>query len=215
MQPEHMQSQHASAFFNMRRWRGDTMKTCTTCKCQFDISFFNKDKQKKDGLNPRCRDCSHAWNKKNKDRVKEYNKKYYAENTEYNLNRAKEYRKENRDLLNQKKKDWYSDNKNHAYQYRKERALIYGAHARNRRARILNNGGTHTSSDVLLILSKQQGKCAICKAMVGKYHVDHIYPLASGGRNSPDNLQILCAPCNLSKNRSDPIDYMQARGFLI
>ena len=191
------------------------MKECTTCKTPFDLSFFNKDKQKKDGLNPRCKNCSRAWNAKNKDRVKEYNKKYHTENTEYILNRAKEYREENRELLNQKKRYWYNENKNHAYQYRKDRAAIYGAHARNRRARIKGNGGEHTGAEVRELLVKQGGRCAICKITVDNYHVDHVYPIAKGGRNDISNLQILCPPCNLSKNDSDPIEYAQRNGFLI
>lgn len=30
-------------------------------------------------------------------------------------------------------------------------------------------------------------------------HVDHVFPRARGGPSTPDNLRLLCAPCNLSK----------------
>jgi 5-methylcytosine-specific restriction endonuclease McrA len=31
------------------------------------------------------------------------------------------------------------------------------------------------------------------------FHIDHINPICNGGDNSIDNLQLLCASCNLSK----------------
>lgn len=34
---------------------------------------------------------------------------------------------------------------------------------------------------------------------VSRLHADHIVPLARGGRNTMDNMQCLCARCNLSK----------------
>jgi 5-methylcytosine-specific restriction endonuclease McrA len=191
------------------------MKKCTTCNVSYDISFFNKDKQKKDGLNPRCKECSRSWNKKNKERVSEYNKLYYEKNIEYQLSRAEKYREENRELLIEKKKKWNLKNKDKSYKYRKDRSEIYAAHARNRRARIMNNGGTHTAKDIEAIMNKQCGCCAFCKSKLKKYHVDHIYPLAKGGSNAPENLQVLCPKCNMSKNDSDPIEYAQKNGFLL
>ena len=45
------------------------MKKCTVCKQDLEISMFNKNKSKKDGLQPHCRTCSH-----------ERFKKYYENN---------------------------------------------------------------------------------------------------------------------------------------
>ena len=41
----------------------------------------------------------------------------------------------------------------------------------------------------------------------GKYHVDHRMPLSLGGSNYPDNLQLLCPTCNLSKSATHPDIY--------
>lgn len=44
--------------------------------------------------------------------------------------------------------------------------------------------------------------CANCASRITERtdaHVDHIVPLARGGSNDRDNLQVLCARCNLSK----------------
>lgn len=42
-------------------------------------------------------------------------------------------------------------------------------------------------------------QCAACRTVLGPFHLDHIYPWSKGGPNSLDNLQVLCAPCNLAK----------------
>lgn len=63
---------------------------------------------------------------------------------------------------------------------------------------------------------RQKWKCAICRTNVkDSYHVDHIMPIAKGGRHEPRNLQLLCATCNVRKNAKDPIAYMQELGRLL
>lgn len=50
----------------------------------------------------------------------------------------------------------------------------------------------------------QGGRCAICGivllAVGADSHVDHIIPVSKGGLSTRENLQLLCPPCNLSKN---------------
>ena len=191
------------------------MKVCTTCRGEFPLDNFNKDKQKKDGLNPRCKTCSRAWHHANKSRVSEYQKNYYQENLEYHRCKAAKYRDENRSKLIGKSREWYEKNQDKAKRYRQSRSKDYATHARNRRARILLNGGEHTQGDIDKIYDLQSGRCALCKSALSSYHVDHVYPLAKGGSNGPENLQILCPSCNMKKNDSDPIEYAQRNGFLL
>lgn len=62
----------------------------------------------------------------------------------------------------------------------------------------------------------QRWKCAICKVNAKReYHVDHIEPLARGGKHAANNIQILCPACNVRKGAKDPLTFMQARGFLL
>ena len=57
------------------------------------------------------------------------------------------------------------------------------------------------------ILRRDDFKCAICgaSAQTGvRLHVDHIVPIAKGGKTVPSNLRVLCERCNIGK--SDKIE---------
>lgn len=62
----------------------------------------------------------------------------------------------------------------------------------------------------------QKWKCAICSRSVkASYHIDHVMPLALGGKHEPANLQLLCPSCNVRKSAKHPVDFMRERGFLL
>ena len=49
-----------------------------------------------------------------------------------------------------------------------------------------------------LILKRYKCECVICKS-TEKIEFDHIIPISKGGKNTIDNLQLLCKSCNLKK----------------
>lgn len=58
----------------------------------------------------------------------------------------------------------------------------------------------HIPSDVQIEAWKRDnGKCISCGS-TEKLHFDHIIPFSKGGANSVENIQILCASCNLKKH---------------
>jgi len=69
-------------------------------------------------------------------------------------------------------------------------------------------------SNRLMIL--QKGKCTACMtSLFNGFHIDHIMPLALGGRHEDVNIQLLCPHCNLVKNKKHPVDFMQSIGRLL
>lgn len=47
----------------------------------------------------------------------------------------------------------------------------------------------------------KQNFCAYCMGDKGPFHLDHIIPLALGGRDTEENFQLLCAKCNITKGK--------------
>jgi 5-methylcytosine-specific restriction endonuclease McrA len=87
----------------------------------------------------------------------------------------------------------------------------------NRRARKNASAGKLSFNLAEKLFKLQHGKCACgCKKHLGKdYHLDHIMPLALGGANTDNNIQLLRKQCNWQKHAKHPIDFMQSRGFLL
>ena len=48
------------------------------------------------------------------------------------------------------------------------------------------------------VFRRDGGRCAVCGADA-LLQFDHVIPVAMGGASTPENLQLLCAPCNRDK----------------
>lgn len=68
-----------------------------------------------------------------------------------------------------------------------------------------------SQTERMQIYNKNKGRCAICGRFVpyDSFTVDHIIPLAKGGTNAMDNLQVACGVCNLIKQDILPEDLMK------
>ena len=49
------------------------------------------------------------------------------------------------------------------------------------------------------VWNRDRGQCVKC-SRTENLHYDHIIPFAKGGANSIENIQVMCAPCNLRKS---------------
>ena len=134
------------------------------------------------------------------------------------LHRAKY--QQNKEVLKAQANAWNAKNR--------ERIRINGAawkaanpdrrsiHSQNRRARKGAANGRLSPGLAKRLYVLQKGRCPCCMEPLGEdYHLDHVMPLALGGSNIDDNMQLLRAVCNLKKHAKHPVDYMQERGFLI
>lgn len=85
-----------------------------------------------------------------------------------------------------------------------------------RRARERGAPGKVTQADIEAILQRQRGRCVWCRSRLGdRYHRDHRIALSRGGSNGPENIDLLCQPCNLSKSNRAPEDWARTKGLLL
>lgn len=79
------------------------------------------------------------------------------------------------------------------------------------------NGGGATPGELALLWKAQRGRCAYCaeKLLRVGAHLDHILPIAAGGRSDARNLQWTCAPCNLAKGAKRPEEFAAEIGKLL
>ena len=103
------------------------MKKCSKCETEKALKEFHKDRQKKDGLCCKCKNCMREYSGENKEKIKQYKKEHYKENKAEINRKSKEYQKENRTrLLEQKReqsKEYRSENKEKIRQRQKEYRL--------------------------------------------------------------------------------------------
>jgi len=112
------------------------MKICIICKLELSEDKFHKDKSRKDGLNPRCKQCksnidstyriTHAqqikdinktYYQENSDKIKERASNWYKNNTEQHNSRMKQYFHDNKDKIKEKQQIWNENNKQKMQDY--------------------------------------------------------------------------------------------------
>lgn len=146
------------------------------------------------------------WYNDNKEALKKKSTDWYKNNRDLRRVTSKEYRIKNKDTIKERKKQYRQENK------QKIRANIH-----NRKAKKRGNGGIHTGQQAIDLFNMQGGKCVYCKIKLteNNKHKDHIIPLALGGTNNIENIQWLCAKCNLSKGAKHPAIYALEIGMLL
>jgi len=129
----------------------------------------------------------------------------------------KQYREKHKVRLSEYYRARYDPQDNHA-RYRKryeQKRHEYIACAEDRQ-RNLRERGSHTQEDIDRLYASQCGVCTGCglqlensrdRRVKNHYEVDHVMPVALGGSNTADNLQLLCCPCNRRKHAMHPDEW--------
>lgn len=161
------------------------------------------------------------WGKNNPEKYKEQSARWRRNNPEKAKIKGSKWAKENPEKNRDRVRAYHSANpgKNYArvraWEIANPEAVI--AWRQMHRSRKANAEGYFSVEDINRIRKQQRNRCAYCKISFERVapHVDHIKPLAKGGSNWPNNIQLLCPPCNMSKNAADPIVFAQRKGYLL
>ena len=135
------------------------------------------------------------------------------------------WRKQNRPVLAARQKAYLTANQEkirariaryhrlHPYSANREKILarnrahpeLKRAVEHRRQAMKAGNGGTYSTTEWLALCDSWGNRCLCCGA-AEHLTCDHVVPIARGGRNVIENLQLLCRPCNCRKG-TKTIDY--------
>jgi hypothetical protein len=201
-------------------------RNCAVCARARDLARYHADPELARYKNAAWRNANPGygaeWRRENRDKSNSYTAQWRIQNPDKVREMTKRRARkpptlQQRAIKNARSAAWKKANPERAaaaiqawakrYPERRRAALI------NRRAGIKGR----VSPDLLTkLLALQRGKCACCGELLGsKFHMDHIMPLAKGGTNTDDNMQLLRAQCNLQKGAKHPVDFMQTRGRLL
>lgn len=87
------------------------MKICSKCKQTKDFSLFSKDKGRKDGFQPSCKDCHKKYLAENKLKIQISRRNHYFANKEILLEKSKQHRDSNKEKLKIRSLNYYSKNR--------------------------------------------------------------------------------------------------------
>jgi len=152
---------------------------------------------------------------KNRDEINKKSKEYYHGNKEVVLKKQKEYKRKNKDKISLRNKEYRINNSeaireiNRLY-YKSDRGLFSGRVNSNKRLALKKSTGDGTVNidSLKSLFEHQKGICNHCeceiyinakRGEVGHPNIDHVIPLSKGGKHVIENIQWLCATCNLSK----------------
>lgn len=153
-------------------------------------------------MNPRAQYCGrqhkkNAASKRHRERNPGYFKRYHGsparvawleENKELVRSYAREYARQYRTGHPDAARAWWTANKDKHRLYQANRRAAKSAHTY-----------IVTERDVTRLIARYDGCCAYCGQQSNSLHLDHVIPLARGGRHSIGNLVPACRTCNTSK----------------
>ncbi len=162
------------------------------------------DRQLSEQQKQRSRDRAKAWHWANRDRA---------------IAASRQWAEKNREIARERTKKWRVLNPERARvndaQKRANRSPAYLEKRRideqNRRARIKANGGKLSRDIAQRLLVDQKHSCNYCAADIStKFHLDHIVAIAVGGKNTDENIQLLCPSCNRRKHIKSHEEFSRA-----
>jgi hypothetical protein len=206
---------------------GETMKKCSSCKVEKELSEFYRKSSSKDGLNCFCKTCDLLKRKQyresnselekerkrdyyhqNAEKIKNKVKLYYANNSEKVKEYQKVYNEMNAQKVSERHKEYYDKNKlklrRDGKDYYNKNVAKFIANVAKRNAAKLKATPSWLTQEQLDEIADFYTIARMFKMYTGEdYHVDHVVPLQGKkvcGLHVPWNLQVLHGKDNLRKS---------------
>lgn len=204
------------------------MKTCSKCRVEKRVDSFSRDRARRDGRQPQCKECRNAHRAENREAILDRERAHYAEHQQQHVERSRQYRaantesirerrgaywranadailerqrqyySENSDRILEQQREYRSGNSDRISEYRRENPHVGWAH--NYRSRALKAGFEATVEDFTKadVIARYGSSCFYCDT--GTFdHLDHYIPVSKGGAHTLANVRPACEPCNRAK----------------
>lgn len=123
---------------------------------------------------------------------------------EYIKEYQRAYQAKNRERINRASVEWSANNREKRLASSKNCTL-------KRRAKMSAEKRPATPEQIQSVLQKADGRCVYCGLSGVKLTIDHVEPLARGGRHIVSNLVAACQTCNSSKGAGDGPEWAYER----
>lgn len=212
-----------------------TGRKCSKCGVDKNPSEFFKDSRGRGGLRSSCKQCDAQRGRehylRNRDKRLAWQKKYYQANQEKAIEYARQWRKDNPDKCREyhrvyaerypekERKRHFLKSRRYALENPEARKLASRKwSSRNKEKVALKNAERRAKAKEFLVTEKDIAKirsssCLNCGTS-DSISIDHVVPLARGGKHSVGNLQPLCKPCNSSKGAKLMTEWRRDMGIV-
>lgn len=177
----------------------DEMKRCGRCRRELSVSLFSKDRNRKDGLQNKCKECQRKA-RPSRERQTETVRLWRKSHPGRSAASCRKWHKKHRSKRLASMKIWQKTNGNSYKALKKWRAKnpkVVLALNQARRFREKGADGSFTADEWTAKCAEYGNKCAYCPA-AEKLTVHHVIPLAKKGTNFISNIVPACKSCNSS-----------------
>lgn len=151
--------------------------------------FYN-DKSKPSGKKPRCKKCDSL--SIDKERRRKYEAEYWSdpERIEKKRKKQRDHMAANKEKYKEKRREYLKTDKGISM-YRRQTQKRYA----------LRKSAFIEDVDPIELYEEQKGICYLCKVNFSfkEMELDHVYPIAKGGKHQKSNCKMACVKCNRSK----------------
>lgn len=188
-----------------------TELTCRKCGFTGALDEFIKDKRAKLGRRNVCRSCERErlrkYQRENRDKVNESNRKSYYKYRDSRLTAYKEYAEKNKDKRSEQARERYLRNRDNILktcaEYRKNHPEVQRAAKLRRRAREKALNCELETKELTELMERFGNRCVITGEEAE--HLDHFIPVSTGhGGTIYENLVPVTASINTSKHGRNP-----------